>query len=122
MPFRGACGAPTFDPSDPETIHRYLDDLEHLFRRFRILDEVKRLDYAVYYVPQAAWKQWKALAQSAATFSALKTEVMRIVPEDVETPSLVPIQQLITLLQDAEQHDPFKTLKRYQAFLSPLRA
>ncbi|TFK78559.1 hypothetical protein K466DRAFT_467032, partial [Polyporus arcularius HHB13444] len=83
MPYRGSRKAPTFDPGDPLTVARFFDDLDWMFRRSHIDDDVERLDYVLSYVPNVVWRQWQVLASlpESTTYDSFKTMVLDLYPE-----------------------------------------
>ena len=63
MPIRGERGAPTFDQKQPNDLARYFRNLEALFDRCKVADEIEKKRYAVSYVDSNVADSWEALPE-----------------------------------------------------------
>ena len=63
MPVRNHRTAPTFDPTQPRSLGRYFQDLEGWFSRCQIVDDVRRKEYTINYVPVAEEDIWSSLPE-----------------------------------------------------------
>lgn len=63
MPIRTDKSAPKFDPTNPRTLERYVDDLEMLFEHVLIEDDKAKKKYFVTYVAINKQDTFKSLAE-----------------------------------------------------------
>ena len=61
MPFRGEETAPIFDRKQPNSLPRYFTQLETLFTRYGIVDDLEKKTYTTSYLDCNLADQWEAL-------------------------------------------------------------
>ncbi|TFK57737.1 hypothetical protein OE88DRAFT_1620458, partial [Heliocybe sulcata] len=68
LPSRRDKNAPVFDPENPRSLLRYLEDLEDLFRSHTALitNDAEKKRTAVKYVPMHEEEMWKGLPEYEA--------------------------------------------------------
>jgi hypothetical protein len=75
MPIRGERGAPSFDQKHPHDLEQYFEQLETLFARCKIEDDLEKKRFAVSFVESEVADSWKALAEykdQTKTYADLK--------------------------------------------------
>ena len=63
MPFRGEEGAPIFDRTHPTSLRRYFVQLETLFARYRITDDLEKKSYTTSFLECDLADDWEALRE-----------------------------------------------------------
>ena len=63
MPFRGEEGAPIFDRTHPTSLRRYFVQLETLFARYRITDDLEKKSYTTSFLECDLADNWEALCE-----------------------------------------------------------
>ncbi|KAL1944873.1 hypothetical protein VTO73DRAFT_2493 [Trametes versicolor] len=79
LPPRGATGAPSFEPDQPETLLDFFEDLEYMLEQADVTEDQKRKDHAVRYAPTTQKSLWRSFAAYAAdkTYEEFKKEVVK---------------------------------------------
>ncbi|OJT06656.1 hypothetical protein TRAPUB_2488, partial [Trametes pubescens] len=78
LPLRGASGAPTFDPEQPQTLLDYFEDLEYIFEEAAIYEDEKCKAHAVRYAPTTEKSLWRSFASfKTGAYEPFKQEVIK---------------------------------------------
>ncbi|KAI9063711.1 hypothetical protein FKP32DRAFT_1548313, partial [Trametes sanguinea] len=79
LPPRGAAGAPVFDPSHPETLLDFFEDLDYMLEEAKVEDEQKKKEHAVRYAPPTQKSLWRSFSayDEAQPYDAFKKEVIK---------------------------------------------
>ncbi|KAJ2997027.1 hypothetical protein NUW54_g7173 [Trametes sanguinea] len=79
LPPRGAAGAPVFDPSHPETLLDFFEDLDYMLEEANIDSEQKKKEHAVRYAPPTQKSLWRSFAAFAEdkSYEDFKKEVIK---------------------------------------------
>ncbi|KZT23064.1 hypothetical protein NEOLEDRAFT_1180303 [Neolentinus lepideus HHB14362 ss-1] len=84
LPSRHDPIAPLFDPAHPESLHRYLEDIEDLFSAFpeSATSEFAKKRLAVKYIPLEVEELWRSLSEfhGSGAYTAFKSAVQRLYP------------------------------------------
>jgi hypothetical protein len=105
MPMRREETAPTFDKSKTHEFPRYFGDLEHLFERANITNEVEMKKCVLRYVDIETEQLWKVLPEfcdTHATYAVFKEAILSDYP-DVYGDSIHSIHDLEALICNCQQ-------------------
>ena len=105
MPMRREETAPTFDKSKTHEFPRYFGDLERLFKRANITNEVEMKKLVLRYVDIETEHLWKTLPEfcdTLATYAAFKEAILSNYP-DAYGDSIYSIYNLEALICDRQQ-------------------
>ena len=83
MPARGDHSAPRFDPKQPHELCRYMANLQFVFDRAAITNEVEKKQHATRYVDVDTSELWETLdefSNNAKTFQEFSTAVIALYP------------------------------------------
>ena len=83
MPFRHDRNAPTFDLSNPRSLHRYFEDLETLLHRAQVVNPIEQKHYACMYVSidtADIWEQLPEYCDPSQTLATFKKAVLQLYP------------------------------------------
>lgn len=81
MPSRTSRGAPVFDPTKPEELERYFDDLEECFTKAGLTSATARRPYIGKYAPISTENEWKNIeGWDTMSYADMKNAVMKEYP------------------------------------------
>ncbi|KAJ7028932.1 hypothetical protein C8F04DRAFT_1265497 [Mycena alexandri] len=84
MPARNDCIAPVFDSHRPRELRRYFSDLDYLFSRSSITDNLQKKFHATYFLrldDQDLWETVPEFTDPAASFAQFTDAIFRLYPE-----------------------------------------
>ena len=103
---RNERSVPSFDPTRPRELVRYLEDLEDHFTRCAIADLDDRKKWTLKYVPMRVADLWESLPEwtAAKDWATLKTAVQKRYPASTDTQRFT-YQELLRLVRERSRKE-----------------
>ena len=120
MPSRTARGAPSFEPSKPEELERYFDDLEEWFVRAGLTSDAAKRPYIGKYAPLSTELEWKNIeGWNTKSYDDIKEAIMKEYPAAIamKNGSIEKLNQICRENQRIGENDLTKLLNFKRAFL-----
>jgi hypothetical protein len=82
MPARGHSTAPKFSPTQPRELCRYFEELEVLFARCQVTNDIERKKHACHYLDIDTSDFWQSINEYAiaTTYESWKTAIYKLYP------------------------------------------
>jgi hypothetical protein len=82
MPARGHSTAPKFSPTQPRELRRYFEELEVLFARCQVTNDIERKKHACRYLDIDTSNFWQSINKYAiaTTYESWKTAIYKLYP------------------------------------------
>lgn len=81
LPPRGASGAPSFEPDQPETLLDFFEDLEYMLEQADVSEDQKRKEHTVRYAPSTQKALWRGFdsydVQNGKSYDEFKSEIVK---------------------------------------------
>jgi hypothetical protein len=82
MPARGHSTAPKFSPTQPRELRRYFEELEVLFARCQVTNDIERKKHACRYLDIDTSDFWQSINEyaTATIYESWKTAIYKLYP------------------------------------------
>lgn len=121
MPARGARGAPSFLPTEPEELPRYFQDLEDWFVKANKKEDNDKREYILRYIPAKTEEEWRNLdGFETKKYEELKEMILNEYPAavSIKTGSLSRLTQICKEHQRLSEDDLQELLNYKRAFMA----